>query len=378
MSESDLIRPAVKEYVLKPYIVHTAPEPSSYILWIVVKSSPDEYYDELLDSYGPGPRRRELIAQHEMRQRIKAHFDEQRFFLSPDHGSLSYYAQTCYEWLLGRKSVGSALHKSIFFAAMHEFPNLRKLVFTYPTAREWPVFNTIAEDLSTGLGNYLVRNRRSQLRVLKIEQVHPSDLEILVSTIRCSNASLDQPQSPLQMLQSWVLGSWSAVSPSTSPSPTNLLALGITTLDILFPEVPRPGLAQPLSDILCHTVNLETLILRSPVSFDAFDRTPSLVELRAPPLPCLTHLTIEYLILDADGIVSLTIPNKARLKRVRLFTVGLQRGTWADVGNRFLAEMRRLRDVRGLSMARVGYVPADTAWVPSLMPAEERAVWEQW
>lgn len=102
------------------------------------------------------------------------------------------------------------------------------------------------------------------------------------------------------------------------------------------------------------------------------------MKFHAPPLPCLTDLTIEHLILDADGITSLTIPNQARLRRVGFFGVAIQKGTWANVGKLFIAEMKLLRDVRGLSIKRAGYVPADTELIPSEMRSEERSIWERW
>lgn len=54
---------------------------------MVVKSGPNNYYGDLLDASGYyEPRYTALVAEAEIRQRVKANWNKQQRFMSPDYG----------------------------------------------------------------------------------------------------------------------------------------------------------------------------------------------------------------------------------------------------------------------------------------------------
>ncbi|KAL8676493.1 MAG: hypothetical protein Q9186_006988 [Xanthomendoza sp. 1 TL-2023] len=355
ISNSPSIRPVVKKYTLKPAVVHTAP---------VVKSNPHQYYADLIlgDAYRHHePRYSALEAEHEMRKRVKAHWDEQQHFLVPDHGTLSYLARVCTEWLLRSPSLGSALQHSIFLATLHHFENLHELVICYDGPRDRDIIRTVDEDLSIGLASYLAQTGRRQLQVLRLEQVHSSDLEILVSTLQAATSSPQSSSALSVERQNSMPASWPSPSAISTPS-TAPFSLSIRTLDIMFAEdldhdKPSPT-AKPLSTLLSYSENLTSLSLRSPVGYGSYTITPSQADFQAPYLPHLVDLVLESIITDVDAILSLTVPNKTSLKQVVLTDVALQKGTWADIWRVFSENMKQT----SVRRPRVGYMVRGEEW----------------
>lgn len=344
-----------------------------------MKSNPWKYYGELChDSCGPEPRYSTLVAEHEMRQRVKAHFDEQYAFLVPDYGSLSHITRICVQWLSRDEPVGSAFHTSIFLIAMDKFERLLELEICYPSPRSWRLLSTVAEDLSIGLGKYLTKRSGERLQTLRLEQVYSSDLEVLVLALRNSSQSSHSFPTALPSPDLPMPGSWPLVSQPTSPPPAAMVMLHMTTLDILFAQEDYDGLGECLRDLLLHTVNLRSLKLRSLFTYGDFNLYPSLAGLLAPPLPCLQHLTVENMIIDAQGVLSLTRPNKESLRKISLRRVALSGGTWAEIGSEFIKEMKGVEGVDGLRMGRVGYLPADGGLTPTAFDPEDRSVWQEW
>lgn len=269
-----------------------------------------------------------------MRQRVKAYWDEQRHFMIPDHGSASWLARSFSNWLWGFPSLGSAFHDSIFLTVMHDFSNLRKLVIGYEEPRTYPLVRTVAEDLSIGLGRYLAGSGGAQLEVLKLEQVWPSDLEILTSILRNFQSQPELCSPPSKPSYS-IPGSW----PVTPPTPPSLPSsstppqrrLRLQRLHVIFignGEASNISRTSHLANLLAYTPILISLDLRGsgPYPFST-----SLVNFRAPPLPRLETIGIKNFVIDAEAIVSLTAQHNESLQRISLADLYLIRGTWTEV-----------------------------------------------
>ena len=348
-----------------------------------MKSDPLDYYGELLGNCcGPEPRHSDLVAVHEMRQRVKAHFDEQRRFLIPDYGSVWYYLRIYAQKLVSSQSFGSALQGSCFLTAMDAFENLHEMVVSYSLPKAISVATTISEDLSIGLGRYLARDTGRQLQVLRLEQVCPSDVELLVSTMQTSKA-LPESSPSLIVPRKSTPGSWPLTPKPTSPGLFDPIFLQLRNLDILFSESHSTNgwssdspLAPALTKLLSSTINLTTLTLRSPTSFGRFDLTPTLTGFCAPPLPFLTDLTMEYIVADADAIVSLIRSENIVLQNIDFFAVVLEKGTWAEIGKYLREGPGRWKGLATLRMKSIGYLSEQRCRKD--LRVEDREVLEWW
>lgn len=163
----------------------------------MVKSCPNDYYGELFEAahYIHEPRYSALVAEHQMRQRIKAHWDEQQRFMFPDYGSIAWLARSASNWLWRSTPLGSALKDSIFLNVIHDFTNLRVLAVQFDEPRRYQINGTVAEDLSVRLGRYLTGSGAARLETVKLLMVWPRDLKILVETLE--DAQSDESSLPM-------------------------------------------------------------------------------------------------------------------------------------------------------------------------------------
>lgn len=139
-------------------------------------------------------------------------------------------------------------------------------------------------------------------------------------------------------------GSWPSHRPTLTPSTPPFL-LRIQSLDIGWAEDPGRGRGTPssvaaLTTLLSYTQYLTALALHSPCLIKVISPAPSLPNFRAPCLSHLVEINLRGLVADPDAIMSLMVPSKATLQRVRFTFVALEGGSWADVW-RFLGKEPR-------------------------------------
>ncbi|KAL8924709.1 MAG: hypothetical protein Q9208_003899 [Pyrenodesmia sp. 3 TL-2023] len=254
---------------------------------------------------------------------------------------------------------------------MHDFTNLRELVIGYEDPGYHPLVETVAEDLSIGLGRYLAGSGGAQLEVLKLEGVSPSDLRILTLTLRkfrSQPGSFSPPsRSPYSCPGSWPITP--ASPPLTSSSTLTPRSLRLQRLDITFAEHSKPfklSRTLPIANLPTCTSNLASLSLRSPRPYSS---DPSLVNLRAPPLPCLEVVRIRNFEVDVEAIQSLTAQNIERLQRIELANLSLPEGTWAEVAKTLTQHGKQLETC----IIGLGYLgPADEIVD---LTAEDKRAW---
>ena len=306
-----------------------------------------------------------------MRQRVKVHWDEQQRFLYPDYGRLSYTIRSRLQWLLGPLAETSALDSSIFLTAVDRLENLVELKVSYSVPRDLQIMRTIAKDMSFGLGRYLAGSRGKRLKILRLELVHSSDLEVLLSALYPETPLLSQ--SPIETSMP---GSWS-LDGRCQPPPINAqLDLQLGTLEVIFahddssPSSKCSSLAEALGKLLSYTGKLSFLELTCPFSYRITDLMPSLVGFRVPPLIYLTGVIIENVYVDSGAVLSLLMHNQPSLKTLKLLGVYLQGGTWAEIGK----ALARGRSLESLNIDRVGYLGSDGK--TSGLSAKDRLFWE--
>ena len=345
----------------------------------MVKSSPFDYYGELQnDCYNHDPRYRTLVAEHEMRQRVKTHWDEQRHFMVPDHGSLPWLARACSRWLLRSPSLGSALHESIFLTALHDFTRLRMLVIGFEEPRTRETVQTVNQDFSIGLAKYLAACGGERLQVLRMQGVWPVDLEILLSTLRDTQAAAatQAPLLPKETEPSHSCpGAWPAVAPHPTSPPASIFSplWRLQTLDINFStadDASKTSMTSHLTTLLSYIPSLSTLRLHTDRTFDDRETDPSLVGFRAPALRNLQDIKIACFLVDTAAMASLLAPRKDRSMEIHLICVSLVEGTWAGLIKLIGKDIRFSEGW----MVRCGYLgDADKGW--RSMDAEERNIW---
>ncbi|KAI4228567.1 MAG: hypothetical protein L6R36_001520 [Xanthoria steineri] len=181
------------------------------------------------------PRYSTLVAEHEMRQRVKTHWNEQRHFMVPDHGSLPWLARICSRWLLGSPSVGSALHESIFLTVLHHFTHLRLLVIGFEEPKTCEIVGKVNQDFSIGLAKYLAGCGGERLQLLRMQGVWPVDLEILLSTLRDTQAAA-ATQAPLLPKETEPSHSCPGAWPAVAPHPTSPASIFQTSLALTDPR----------------------------------------------------------------------------------------------------------------------------------------------
>ncbi|KAG7001420.1 hypothetical protein G7Y79_00032g067730 [Physcia stellaris] len=331
-------------------------ESGLFMLCVVIKSSIWEYYGDLDRLCGPEPRYSELKAEHEMRQRVKAHWDEQQHFLYPDYGRLSYTFRSRMQWLFGPLARTSALHSSVFLTALDRLENLVELKVSYSVPRDIPIVGTIAKDMSFGLGRYLAGSRGRRLKILRLELVDSSDLEVLLSNLCPDTPLFHQPPIETSMPGSWPLNE------CKRPPPSNVrLDLQLETLEIIFahddspPSSKSSSLAEDLGRLRSYTGKLGFLELTCPFSYRITDLMPSLVGFRVPPLLYLTDVIMENMYVDSGALLSLLMHNQPSLKTLNILGVYLQGGTWAEIGK----ALAREKSLECLKFDRQGYLGSD-------------------
>ncbi|KAL8857215.1 MAG: hypothetical protein Q9178_006270 [Gyalolechia marmorata] len=269
VQKSAFIPDAVRTYTLQPAVVHTAP---------VVKSSPWDYYGDLVDaSYHHEPPYSALVAEHGMRQRVKAHWDEQQHFMIPNYGSIAWLARTASNFVWRSTSIGSALNESVFLKVMSDFTNLRELVVGYEDSRKHAIIRTVHEDLSIGLGRYLASIGGARLETLKLHQVWPEDLRLLVSTMEDTTRSSSKSSGASMTTEP--LNDSTPASPAASPP----FQLHLSSLTVIFTKdadiFTTQSTAPPLGNLLKYTPDLKARTQPCIHSSSSSYRPPPLWEL---------------------------------------------------------------------------------------------------
>ncbi|KAL8943458.1 MAG: hypothetical protein Q9211_000990 [Gyalolechia sp. 1 TL-2023] len=337
---SALIPDAVRTYTLQPAVVHTAP---------VVKSGPWDYYGVLVDdSCHHEPPYSALVAEHETRQKVKVHWDEQHRFMFPDYGSIAWLARTATNYVWPSTSIGSALNQSIFLKVMSDFTNLKELLVGYERLREkYAITRTVDEDLSVGLGRFLTSSRGARLERLKLQQVSPEDLSLLLSTMK-DTTRLSLKSSEARMATE-PRNDLTPASPAASPP----FQLRLSSLTIIFigdvDIVTTRSIASPLADLLNYTPHLTNLDVHEPHIYTLSSRYLSLLDFRPPPLSELQDISLRGLSVDSHAVLDL-LKNKANLRRIYLGEMLLADGLWIKV-----REMAGLSEKGVFGWDRFGY-----------------------
>ncbi|KAL8888509.1 MAG: hypothetical protein Q9215_004075 [Flavoplaca cf. flavocitrina] len=367
IQKSASIPSAVKSYMLQPAIVHTAP---------VVKSSPNDYYGELFEAayYVHEPRYSALVAEHEMRQRVKAHWDEQQHFMIPDYGSIAWLARSASNWFWRSTPLGSALKDSIFLNVIHDFTNLRELTVGFEDSRRYQVIGTVAEDLSVGLGSHLAGSGAAPLETVRLLKVWPKDLEVLVQTME--DVRSDQPSLPKE--KEMTTNGPRGFAPGHDVSATDSSNAGISwrlkQLDIEFTDDRGIFVNQPinphLTRLLAFTPSLTALDIRTARKHDSHSADPSLISLHAPPLSRLEELSLNGLRVDKEAVLSLLKSNES-LRKIFLGELTLvDEVEWTEVAR----EAELDEGAVGVVMRGLGYGRDGDGW--KVMKWEDKRAWE--
>ena len=315
----------------------------------VVKSSPWEYWDDLLDGSGHHqPPYSALVAEHEMRQSVKVHWDEQQHFLVPDHGVTAWLARKAINYIWPSTSIGSALNESIFLEVISDFTNLGELVVGYERLREkHAIIRTVDEDLSLGLGRFLTSSGGARLERLKLQQVSPEDLRLLISTMEdTTRLSFKSSEAPMVTEPLYEL---TPASPAASP-PFQLHLSSLTIIFIGDVDIKTTqSIAAPLADLLNYTPHLTNLDVREPHIYTLSARYLSLLDFRPPPLSELKDISLRGLSVDSHAVHGL-LKGKANLRRIYLGDLLLADGTWVKV-----REMAGLNQKGECGWNRFGY-----------------------
>ena len=275
------------------------------------------------------------------------------------------------QWLLGPLAQTSALHSSIFLTAVDRLDNLVELKVSYSVPRDMQIMRTIAKDMSFGLGRYLAGSRGRRLKILRLELVHSSDLEVLLSAL-CPETTLPHQL----MVETSMPGSWPLSNCTQSPPSNVQLDLQVESLEIIFahddssPVSKSSSLAEALAKLLSYTAKLNFLELTCPFSYRITDLMPSLVGFRVPSLVYLTKVVMENMYVDSGAILSLSVHNQPSLETLNILGVCLKEGTWAEIG-KALGSGRLLE---GLKVDRVGYLGSDGNL--SGFSAKDRLFWK--